>query len=1291
IVRWSRHLLHLLDAMLDDVAQPLATLPLLDNQQRRELLGGFNPPYAHFPERMLLQEWFEQHVRARPNASAVQADGVSLSYAQLNARANRIAHRLIAAGLRPDERVALLVERSPEMIIGILAILKAGGAYVPLDPNYPQDRLQHMLGDSAPRVLLSQGNLAEQLPPLQITHLLLEDPADGDDSNPVVEGLTSRHLAYVIYTSGSTGKPKGVMLEHRSVCNQIGALQERYGLNPQDRVLQFASMTFDMSVEEIFGALLSGATLVLRSDAWIASTSAFAALCEQHKITVANLPTVFWQQVSRDQHVPLPTSLRQFMIGGEAVGKQAVAQWFARASHRPALFNAYGPTEATVNASIRLMENDNDDFRSIGIPVRNTQLHVLDSAGALAPLGVAGELHIGGVGVARGYLNREELSAEKFIRDPFTTDPDARLYKTGDLGRWRADGTLEYLGRNDDQVKIRGFRVELGEIEAVLAAVAGVREAVVVAQESKPGQSDSKRLIAYLCGEPVPVEQLRAALLESLPDYMVPSAYVHLEALPLTPNGKLDRRALPAPGQDAFASRAYEAPRGEIEHVVASVWQDLLGIEKVGRHDRFFELGGHSLLAVSLIDRLRQHGLRATVRTVFTAPSLREMAQALSHGSEVLFQAPANRIPADCTALTPGMLPLVEMTQAQLDRIVSAVPGGATNIQDIYPLAPLQQGILFHHLLGHEGDAYLVRSMIEFDDRQRLDAFVDAMQVVINRHDILRSAVHWVGLPQAVQVVHRQALLPVHTLTLLTDEDPRTQLERLSDPRQLRLDLQQAPLMRACIAQDPQSGRWLLALLDHHMISDHVSLGIVLEEIQALLQGHGASLPVPLPYREFVAQILATSPQVHEAYFQNRLASVDTPTAPFGVLDVQGDGAQVFETSSRLDPALGQRIRAQARSAGVTPAVLFHIAWAQVLGRCTDRDDVVFGTVVAGRLQGSAGADRALGVFINTLPVRVKLAEFGVHALVDETYRDLSELLSHEQASLALAQRCSGVASGLPLFTTLFNYRHQTDGGSLANEEHVLAWDGVRFLSNEARTNYPIEVAVADEGNDFTVTAQAIAGIDPQRIAAYLAQAVAALVEALEQTPECLASRLDIVPAAERQLLLNEFNHTASDFGVPQPVHALFEAQVQANPEAVALVCESQQLTYRQLNRRANHLAQQLLALGVQPDQRVAICAERSVEMIVALLGVLKAGAAYVPIDPAHPAERMAFMLQDSQPRALLTQSTLSLPVGELPLVLLDTEASQQAAHDTAFDANPVIAGLSAEHLAYVIYTSGST
>ncbi|WP_239688204.1 condensation domain-containing protein, partial [Pseudomonas asplenii] len=478
--------------------------------------------------------------------------------------------------------------------------------------------------------------------------------------------------------------------------------------------------------------------------------------------------------------------------------------------------------------------------------------------------------------------------------------------------------------------------------------------------------------------------------------------------------------------------------------------------------------------------------------------------------------------------LTPDMLPLVNLNATQLERIVSAVPGGAANIQDIYPLAPLQQGILFHHLLGHEGDAYLVRSLIEFDDRQRLDAFVEALQTVIDRHDILRSSVHWVGLPQAVQVVHRQVRLPLETLTLSPDQDPRSQLEQLSDPRRLRLDLQQAPLMRACIARDPHAERWLLALLDHHMISDHVSLGIVLEEIRALMQGQGAELPAPQPYREFVAQVLATPAEVHEGYFSRRLADVDEPTAPFGILDVQGDGARVSETSQHLDPALSLRIRARAQAAGVTPAVLFHIAWAQVLGRCTDRDDVVFGTVVAGRLQGSAGADRALGVFINTLPVRVQLARSGVGSLVDETYRDLSEMLAHEQASLALAQRCSGVAAGLPLFTTLFNYRHSTDGGSLANQEHVLAWDGVRFLSNEARTNYPIEVAVADEGGGFSLTTQAIDGIDPRRIADYLVHAVSELVAALEQDPARPAADLKVVPEAERQQLLNDFNDTAT-------------------------------------------------------------------------------------------------------------------------------------------------------------------
>ncbi|PBP51158.1 condensation domain-containing protein, partial [Pseudomonas syringae] len=413
----------------------------------------------------------------------------------------------------------------------------------------------------------------------------------------------------------------------------------------------------------------------------------------------------------------------------------------------------------------------------------------------------------------------------------------------GDMGRWLANGALEYLGRNDFQVKIRGLRIEIGEIEAALAKHPAVHEAVVTAREDVPGD---KRLVAYytLIAEhaSVDIDSLRGWLQEQLPAYMIPMAYVLLDSMPLTPNGKLDRKALPAPDGDALISRGYEAPQGEIEEVIAVIWQDLLGVEQVGRHDHFFELGGHSLLAVSLIDRLRKRGLNLNVNTVFTAPSVREMALAISQDKQVLFQAPANRIPADGTQLTPDMLPLVKLSVDEIELITSAVPGGAANVQDIYPLIPLQEGILFHYLLNRERDAYLVRSTIEFDNRARLDAFLEALQTVIDRHDVLRSSVHWVGLPQAVQVVHRQAQLPVHTLTLTPDEDALSQVNRLSDPGRLRMDLQQAPLLLAYIAGDPNSDRWLLALIDHHMISDHVTLELILEEIRLLMRGKSADL-----------------------------------------------------------------------------------------------------------------------------------------------------------------------------------------------------------------------------------------------------------------------------------------------------------------------------------------------------------------------------------------------------------------------------------------------------------------
>ncbi|MCF5709236.1 amino acid adenylation domain-containing protein [Pseudomonas syringae] len=1281
ITRWGRHLLHLLEALLGDVAQPVASLPLLDAEQRGQLLDSFNPRSSALDEnpQRLPHRVFETQAALTPHAVALVCDGQTLGYAELNARANRVAHRLIALGVEPDDTVGLCARRSPEMVIGLLGILKAGAAYVPLDPQYPAQRLAHMLSDSAPKALVVQHGLRALPVPESLATVELNGPSllEGADHNPQVTALNFNHLAYVIYTSGSTGLPKGVMVEHRGLRNLLDWYLDDLAFHAGDAVLLASSYNFDLTQKNILAPLMVGATLHLAEEPF--NPEAIVAQIADAGVTHLNLsPSAFHALVEADADRVM-TCLKRVVLGGEPI---QIAMLEKLGQPRPAVINSYGPTECSDVVAWHQADTDlatyHDRSIPIGKPIRNMQLHVLDESGQLAPVGVRGEIHIGGVGVARGYLNLPQLSAERFVADPFAERNNARLYKTGDVGRWLPDGTLEYLGRNDDQIKIRGLRVELGEIEAVLSSLPGVREAAVIARDHQNGHADSKRLIAYLCGAPAPAEQLRSELLTRLPEHMVPSAFVVLETLPLTPNGKLDRRALPEPAQEAYASRVYEAPQGDVERAIAGIWEQLLGVERVGRHDRFFELGGHSLLAVSLIDRLRKQGLNGNVRTVFTAPSVREMALAISQHNHALFEAPANLIPAGCTHLTPDMLPLVELSATQLERIVAAVPGGAANIQDIYPLAPLQEGILFHHLLGQEGDAYLIRSMIEFDSREHLDGFIEALRSVIQRHDIHRTSVHWDGLTKAVQVVQRQVHLPVHSMTLDNDTDALAQMYALSDPRHLRLDLHQAPLMRVSIARDPHSERWLLALLNHHMASDHVTLEIVLEEIHAILNGNADSLPAPQPYREFIAQTQSIPADVHEAYFRRRLADVGTTTAPFDLMEVQGDGNHIEQAELQLSSELSLRIRAQARERGITPAVLFHVAWAQVLARCTGRDDVVFGTVVAGRLQGSAGAERAMGVFINTLPVRVQLATLGADELVMATHRDLTDLLDHEQASLALAQRCSSVPTAAPLFTTLLNYRHQGD-------DSRLQCPGMRMIDNEERTNYPLALSVNDYGVDLGLSMQCVEPVDPQRLCALMQGALEQLTEALAHTPHVALTHLDVLPAAERSLLLDTFNQHRVAGPTDLCIQHVFEEQVRLAPEAIALVDAQSSLSYAELNARANRIAHRLIAAGLRPDERVALLAERSPEMIVGMLAILKAGGAYVPLDPNYPKDRLQHMLDDSSPRVLLSQGTLAeqLP----PLAVTHLQLEDAPGNDT----NPHVSELTSRHLCYVMYTSGST
>ncbi|HEX7984412.1 MAG TPA: condensation domain-containing protein, partial [Duganella sp.] len=808
------------------------------------------------------------------------------------------------------------------------------------------------------------------------------------------------------------------------------------------------------------------------------------------------------------------------------------------------------------------------------------------------PRGVAGELHIGGAGVGRGYLNRAELTAERFVDDPFT--PGGRLYKTGDLGRYLADGTLEYLGRNDFQVKLRGFRIELGEIEARLRECAGVREAAVVARADGGGE---QRLVAYVVGhagaELAPAD-LRAALSAVLTDYMVPGAFVRLDALPLTSNGKLDRQALPAPDASALVVRAYAAPQGEVEIAVAAAWCELLGLEQVGRHDNFFELGGHSLLVVGLIKRLREQGWRTDVQMVFAAPVLADFAaQAIMEPT----QSPVE--PAQAS-------PLVELTPAQWEAIAAATPLGAADIQDIYPLAPLQEGILFHHLLQSGPDAYLSRAGLEFDARARLDQFLAALQQVIERHDILRTSVHWEGLAEPVQVVHRQAALPVESVAVPDGADTLDLLWDRTAPQRLRLDLRRAPLLRAYVAPVSGGPKWLLLLAHHHMVCDHITLEVITREIRLLLDGRAAQLSAPVPYRAFIAKHRARGEQVHEAFFRQQLGDVEESTAPFDLLGVQSAGESVAEAHVRLGAGEARQVREAARRHGVTPAVLFHVAWAKVLGLCCGRDDVVFGTVLSGRLDGGEHTERALGMFINTLPLRLRL-DLNVGEAIRQAHTSLLGLMLHEQASLALAQRCSRVAPPLPLFTTLLNYRHSGAAGTPQSGQ----WDGVTLLRGEERTNYPITVAIDDLGQDFTLTVQCVAGVMPQRMGAYLERAVVNLTHALLHDPSAILAGIAIMSTEETRQVLYAWNDT--DVAYPDGgrlVHQLFEARAAARPQAPALVHQGATLDYAQLNRRANQVAHYLIGQGIGPDARVALCVERGVEMVVGLLGVLKAGAA---------------------------------------------------------------------------------
>jgi amino acid adenylation domain-containing protein len=1247
----------------------------LTDIERHKLLIEWNNTARDYPEDKCIHELFEATVERTPEAVAVVFEGEELTYRELNARANQVAHYLQTLGVRTEVLVGICVERSLDMIVGILGVLKAGGAYVPIDPTYPTERIAYMLSDSQLPVLLTHKKLVASLPEYQARVIYLDtdwEEISAESKLAPISDVKPENLAYVIYTSGSTGFPKGVLIQHGSLVNYTTAAIALYDTSECDRVLQFSSISFDVSAEEIYTSLISGATLVLRTDSMLDSVSIFLQKCCEWKLTVLALPTAYWHELTArlsQENFVLPPSLRLIIIGGEKALTERWKIWLEYVGQGVRLVNNYGPTEATVGATICDLSATNPALTElpIGRPISNVQTYILDRYLQPVPIGVSGELHIGGDGLARGYLHRPDLTEEKFIPNPFSHQPNSRLYKTGDLARYLPDGNIEYISRIDNQVKIRGFRIELGEIEAVLSQHPEIRETVVIARENVAG---GKQLVAYVVPdqEAAPaISELRRFVREKLPDYMVPSAFVMLSTLPLTPNGKVDRQSLPAPDINSLIQKSnFVAPRTPTEELVASIWAKVLGVEQVGINDNFFELGGHSILAIQLLSLVSDaYGVDIPLSKLFEAPTVAEF---------ISFLQQAN-IQTNTTAIAP-----ISRTENK-----------------VFPLSFAQQRLWFLNQLQPNNASYNIPFGLNFSGQLNIAALESSLQLLINRHESLRTNFSVVnGEPVQAIATTRDFTLPVIDLRPLSASERELEYQKIADRAAMYVfNLAQEPLLRTQLVQLTATESVLLLTI-HHIIFDGWSVNIFLKELStvysALVEDRAPTLPeIPLQYVDFAVwqqqclQREALESQL--AYWQQKLALMpallELPSdRPRPAVQSFRGATQVFTIQQDISEALVSLSQQQ----GVTLFILLLTAFKILLYRYTNQSDIVVGTPVANRQHSQI--QEMIGFFVNTLVLRTDLSNNPSFLELLKQVRVVA-LEAYDRQNLPFEKLVEALQpernlSYAPLAQVCF---------TLYEPIPTLTLKGLTINTSEVGVNH---TAKFDLSLLLQKTEQGLTGVfeyntdlfDDGRIAQMVGH-FQTLLEAIVANPRQSISQLPLLTATERQQLLVNWNNTFVEYPQDKCIHQLFEEQVERSPNAVAVVFEGEQLTYRELNTRANQLAHYLQTLGVGAEVLVGICVERSLEMVVGLLGILKAGGAYVPLDPDYPQERLSFMFADTQLKVLLTQEKLveSLIPNQARVVCLDTHWQSISLENQ----NNFNSTVSSENLSYVIYTSGST
>lgn len=1274
--RMIASLVALLGSVTSDPSHPVQDYPLLDAEHRATVLEAFNDTATSYEDSdALIHELIEAQADRMPDATAIVFGEDTLTRRELDDRANALAHYLISLGCRPDERVAIVMERSLELAVCLVAVLKAGGAYVPVDPDYPPDRIAYMLENSAPIAVLTQEHLRSILPPQTVPVIAVDTETDTITAaglrvgigRPVVADLTQHNLCYVIYTSGSTGQPKGAMNEHRAVVNRLLWMQEHYKLAATDRVLQKTPYSFDVSVWEFFWPLFTDAVLVIAPPKLHKDPYALTALVEREGISVLHFVPSMLRVFLDVLASGCCSGIRQIICSGEELST-SLANRCRTDLPKTALGNLYGPTEAAIDVTFWDCVEPGEDVRTpIGRPIANTRIYVLDAQLRPVPVGVTGDIFIGGVAVGRGYLNRSELTADRFIADPFVVA--GRMYKTGDLGRWMADGTIDYLGRSDFQVKIRGQRIELGEIEERLGRCVGVREVVVTAREDSPGD---QRLVAYLTiadSASVDIGEFRGQLGRSLPDYMVPTAYVILDSMPLSANGKLDRKMLPAPDVAAYGSTAYEPPATPEEAMLASIWAELLGIEQIGREDDFFRLGGHSLLIMRLEAQLRDRAnVAMPLRSMFETTILREQAEVL-----------ATLIGMRNDDAIDQLLPQ--------EREALSVPSSAQAhlwiLDQLNPDASL---------------AYNMASALRLTGRLDESALRRALDEVVMRHEVLRTRFVIIAGQPMQECRADISQFPLRTLDLsqmsLAEQELEVLQARSADLRE-RFDFAKGPMIRGTLIRLAPEDHILL-FSQHHIASDGWSNGVLVHELTtfytAFSQGRDHALaPLSVQYADYAIWqkkwLLGAEMKRQLCFWTEHLAGApQLLTMPF---DRPRPDEQDFKGASvqlNLSSELVEGLRRFSQRNGATLFMTLLAAWAVTIYRVGGQGDLVIGTAVANRR--FAAVEPLIGFFVNTLAVRVRPNTVDtIDALMAQVKATMLDVYANQD--LPFEHVVNTVQKGRslghsPLFQTMVTLNNTSMPTNAAM--HGLHVDLLEHVQRTAQFEINLGMAENEHGlrGEIDYFTALFDHGTVERIARHLEMVLAAMASG-EQDPIGLefASGNKLAPADQNDEIVRDL----------KMIHVQFEDHAARTPDAEAIRWNGVSISYGDLNTRANQLAHRLREFCVGAGERVIVCLQRSPDTFAATLGVLKAGGAYVPVDATYPIERLKHIVEDCTPKVVIvdhsTRAALTAASGR-SLDVFDLEDDTRLLKMPGCNPEP-IPSLTDVNLAYIIYTSGTT